>query len=96
MPNKAKGKSSKEYYERNPNSKRKKKSYDKKYGASSEQKKRRALRNKSRRAAVAAGRAKKGDGKDVHHVGGNLRGKTKVEAAAKNRGRREKSRRKKS
>lgn len=37
--------------------------------ATPEQKKRRAQRNKARRAAIKAGRAAKGDGKEVHHVG---------------------------
>lgn len=43
----------------------------KKYNAKSEQKKRRASRNKARRQMIAAGRAKKGDGKDVGHKNGN-------------------------
>lgn len=42
-----------------------------KYNAKPEQKKRRAARNKARRQMIAAGKAKKGDGKDVHHKDGN-------------------------
>lgn len=38
------------------------------YHAKPEQKKRRAQRNAARNEAVADGRAKKGDGKEVHHV----------------------------
>jgi hypothetical protein len=40
----------------------------KEYHATPEQKKRRAERNAARRKAVEAGRAKKGDGKEVDHV----------------------------
>jgi hypothetical protein len=43
----------------------------KKYNAKPEQKKRRASRNKARRQMIAAGKAKKGDGKDVGHKNGN-------------------------
>lgn len=43
----------------------------KKYNAKPEQKKRRALRNKARRMMIKAGRARKGDGKDVMHKDGN-------------------------
>lgn len=42
-----------------------------KYNAKPEQKKRRASRNKARRQMIAAGRARKGDGKDVGHKNGN-------------------------
>jgi len=38
------------------------------YHALPQQKKRRAQRNAARNEAVADGRAKKGDGKEVHHV----------------------------
>ncbi len=41
------------------------------YHGKPEQIKRRAARNKSRRDAVKAGKASKGDGKDVHHKDGN-------------------------
>lgn len=42
-----------------------------KYNSKPEQKKRRAQRNKARRQMIAAGKARKGDGKDVHHKDGN-------------------------
>jgi hypothetical protein len=43
----------------------------KKYNAKPEQKKRRAQRNAARRKMIAAGRARKGDGKDVAHRDNN-------------------------
>lgn len=43
----------------------------KKYNAKPEQKKRRAQRNAARRKMMAAGKARKGDGKDVAHRNGN-------------------------
>ena len=43
----------------------------KKYHSSTEQKKRRVSRNTARRRMVAAGKAKKGDKKDVAHKNGN-------------------------
>ena len=43
----------------------------KKYNAKPEQKKRRAQRNAARRKMIAAGKARKGDGKDVAHRNGN-------------------------
>lgn len=60
------------------------------YHSSPEQKKKRAARNKARRAAVAQGRARKGDGMDVHHVvplakGGPLNGQTMVVSKKQNR-----------
>ena len=59
------------------------------------EKKKKKVRAKDRRKAVKEGRVKKNDGKDVHHSGGIGSGKgTKVESKSKNRGRREKSRRK--
>lgn len=42
-----------------------------KYHQTPAQKKRRAGRNKARRTALAAGKVKKGDKKDVHHKDGN-------------------------
>tara|TARA_R100000388_G_scaffold79359_1_gene58007 strand:+ start:7490 stop:7714 length:225 start_codon:yes stop_codon:yes gene_type:complete len=55
------------------------------------QKKRRAGRNAARRKMAAAGKVKKGDGKDVHHKDGNsLNNKKKnlrVESRSKNRAR---------
>ena len=49
------------------------KEYDE-YHASEEQKGRRAQRNSARAAAVKSGKAKKGDGKEVHHRGNNRKG----------------------
>ena len=51
-------------------------------------KKKRANRNLARRRAMRAGLVRKGDGKDMHHVGSNALNKnsrTKVMPAAKNR-----------
>lgn len=42
-----------------------------KYNKKPEQKKRRAQRNAARRKMIAAGKARKGDGKDVAHRNGN-------------------------
>lgn len=60
-----------------------------KYNSQPDQKKRRAQRNAARRKAVREGRAKKGDGKDVHHPNaspsGKLPKKTKVIGRSKNR-----------
>jgi hypothetical protein len=42
-----------------------------KYNAKPKQLKNRASRNKARREMIAAGKAKKGDGKDVGHRNGN-------------------------
>ena len=51
--------------------------------------KKRNMRNKARRMAVKAGKAKKGDGKDVHHKDGNAmnnkRSNLQVKSASKNR-----------
>lgn len=44
-----------------------------KYNAKPAQKKRRAARNAARREMIKAGRARKGDGKDVAHKNGNPR-----------------------
>jgi hypothetical protein len=60
------------------------------YDGTPEVKKKRAERNRARREAIADGRAKKGDGKDVHHVtplakGGMNGSKTTVVPASKNR-----------
>ena len=49
------------------------KEYDE-YHASPEQKKRRAQRNAARRKAVKQGRVRKGDGKEVDHLGSNRKG----------------------
>lgn len=45
----------------------------KKYHSRSKQKKRRAGRNQARRAAMRAGRVRKGDGKDIDHHDNNPR-----------------------
>jgi hypothetical protein len=42
-----------------------------KYNSKPEQVKRRTSRNAARRAAIKAGKVKKGDGKDVGHANGN-------------------------
>jgi hypothetical protein len=59
------------------------------YHGKPEQKKRRAQRNTARRKATKAGRVKKGDGKEVHHVGakrtGKLPSKTRVVSRRTNR-----------
>jgi len=50
--------------------------------------KERANRNLARRIMMRKGKIKKGDGKDVHHVGGNAlnkKSKLKVMSASKNR-----------
>ena len=56
-----------------------------------DQKKRRAGRNAARRKMAAAGKVKKGDGKDVHHKDGNAlnnkRKNLRVESKSKNRSR---------
>lgn len=63
----------------------------KEYHGTEEQKKRRAQRNKARRKAVRSGKAKKGDGKEVDHLGSNRKGKlgnkTRVVSRKKNRSR---------
>ena len=61
-----------------------------KYHQTEAQKKRRAARNKARRAALAKGKVKKGDKKDVHHKDGNPRNNSSKNVAVvsrkKNRG----------
>ena len=57
------------YYATHPEAKKKKAEYDKEYGKKTI--KDRVARNAARRAMVKAGRAKKGDGKDVDHKNGN-------------------------
>jgi len=61
----------------------------KKYNAKPAQKKRRAARNTARRRMIKAGKARKGDGKDVHHKDGNprnnKRGNLAVTSKSKNR-----------
>lgn len=61
------------------------------YQGSEEQKHNRALRNAARREAIADGRARKGDGKDVDHVkplskgGSNSKSNTRVVSKHANR-----------
>jgi hypothetical protein len=60
------------------------------YQGSEEQKKNRAMRNAARRKAMAEGKVKKGDGKDVHHTtaiskGGTNKSKLAVVPASANR-----------
>lgn len=86
-----KKKSSKEYYDKSPASKRKKKAYDTKYQSSPEQKKRRAKRNKARAKAISQGKVHKGDNLEVHHPKG-IDGPTEVISRKANRSKREKSR----
>ena len=52
------------------------KEYDS-YHSNPEQKKNRASRNTARRQASAAGKVKKGDGKDIDHKDGNPRNNSK-------------------
>lgn len=70
------------------------------WAATKEQKTRRAQRNKARRKAIREGRARKGDGKEVHHVNaprkGSLEGsKTKVVSKKYNRSKQPKRSKKK-
>lgn len=61
------------------------------YHSKPEQKKKRAMRNKARADAIKDGRARKGDGKDVHHKkplrngGSNAKSNTAVVSKSKNR-----------
>lgn len=48
-----------------------------KWAASPEQKKRRADRNRARREAIKEGKVRKGDGKELDHVGSHPRGRLK-------------------
>lgn len=72
--------------------KRKKRNYKKEYRqyhSKPLQRKRRSQRNKARRKMVKQGRAKKGDGKDVHHrnhnTGDNSKRNIRVIKKSKNR-----------
>ena len=61
---------------------------EQKYDSQTKVKKKRANRNLARRVMERKGLVKKGDGKDVHHVGGNAlnkNSKLKVVKASKNR-----------
>lgn len=60
-----------------------------KYNKKPEQKKRRAQRNAARRKMIAAGKAKKGDGRDVAHLDNNPHNNSsknlQMQSKAKNR-----------
>jgi len=66
-----------------------KRNYQREYAIEpASRRKERANRNLARRIMMRKGKVKKGDGKDVHHVGGNAlnkKSKLKVMAASKNR-----------
>lgn len=72
---------------------KRKRNYDKEYReyhGTGAQKKRRAQRNSARRKAMKAGKVRKGDNKEVHHVGSHRTGslkkvKTKVVSRSYNR-----------
>jgi len=55
------------------------------YQSTTEQKKKRASRNTARNRALAKGKVKKGDNKDVHHKDGNPRNNKKKNLAVKPR-----------
>tara|TARA_R110002051_G_scaffold6202_1_gene30132 strand:+ start:1591 stop:1815 length:225 start_codon:yes stop_codon:yes gene_type:complete len=61
------------------------------YHGKPKQRKRRSGRNIARRIMTLAGKAKKGDGKDVHHKdgnpGNNKQSNLRIESRKKNRGR---------
>jgi 5-methylcytosine-specific restriction endonuclease McrA len=62
------------------------------YAAQPQQKKNRALRNKARRQAIAHGKVRKGDGKDIDHIqplskgGGTGASNLRVLVRSENRG----------
>ena len=66
-----------------------KRNYQREYAIESKsRRKKRVNRNAARRKMMKLGKVKKGDGKDVHHVGGdalNKKSKLKVVDASKNR-----------
>lgn len=66
-----------------------------KWQASEEQKTRRAQRNKARRQAIREGLVKKGDDKELDHVGSNRRGKlgNKVKVVSRTENRKRQPRR---
>lgn len=79
MPNKAKGKSSAEYYKENPESYAKKLAKQKEINARPEERKKRAELVKENRKRGTYGN---GDGKDVAHT----KNGTRLQDASKNRG----------
>lgn len=85
MPNKSKGKSSKQYYDENPASKKKKQDYQREYNKKPEQRKKRSELVQLNRESQKKGKSKVGDGKDYDHATG------KMEKASVNRGRNSKN-----
>ena len=85
MPNKKNGKSSKEYYDENPASKKKKQAYQKEYNKKPEQVKKRSELVKKNREAQKKGTGKVGDGKDYDHA------TNRMVSASRNRGRNSKN-----
>ena len=81
MPAKKDGKSSKYYYDKNPESKAKKNAYNTEYHKTPTRRKYRAALNKRNKKAGTYGN---GDGKDWSHTKG---GRTVKEGASKNRAR---------
>lgn len=66
------------------------------YGGTEEQKKRRAQRNAARREAMKKGQVRKGDGKEVDHIGANRKGalnNSKVRVISKKANRRKQPKR---
>ena len=76
---------------KSPKTRESTKEYYEKYHASSKAKKQRAARNKARRDAEKAGKVRKGDGKEVHHVkalsngGSNAKSNQRIVSRKKNR-----------
>ena len=77
------------HYRKNAASRRKRQEYQKRYNQRPEEKRKRRELEKERRRRGLTG-TKKGRNKDLHHSKNGL----KVEGSSKNRGRKEKSRRK--
>lgn len=86
---KGKSKTSK-HYRKNAKSRKKRQEYQKRYNARPEEKAKRRKLEKERRKRGLTG-TKKGANKDLHHSKG---GKLVLESSSKNRGRKEKSRKK--
>ena len=85
MPNKKNGKSSKDYYDENPASKKKKQEYQKEYNKRPEQRKKRSELVQLNREYQKKGKGAVGDGKDYDHASG------KMVNASTNRGRNSKN-----
>ena len=82
MQNKSKGKSSKQYYDENPASKKKKQDYQREYNKKPEQRKKRSELVQLNRESQKKGKSKVGDGKDIAHSASG----TRLQDASKNRG----------